>query len=98
MKKSTRNIIRALSFIIIIFIGLCIDYRQEIYNENTSDNTTISYEITDIPEYTGKIYIEINNNIPKFEDKDFNIKEDYYSKLKNGKVRNGNDKNKLAKG
>lgn len=24
---------------------------------------------------------------------DFNIEEDYYSELKNGKVRNGNDKN-----
>ena len=36
---------------------------------------------------------EINNNIPRFSNEDFNIEEDYYSKLQNGKVRNGNDKN-----
>ncbi len=64
---------------------------SNITEENT--NNTISYDMSNIPTYTGEIYVQINNNIPQFTEDDFNIEEDYYSELKNGRVRNGNDKN-----
>lgn len=78
---------------IIIFICLYIKTVQEDNQENVVINNQISYEISNIPNYSGKIYVEINNNIPKFSEEDMNITEDYYSNLENGKVRNGYDKN-----
>ena len=97
MKKrfnKEKSIITSLIFILIASVGLYISYNQGEYNqEENSAISTASYEITDIPEYSGNIFIEINNNIPKFNEEDFNLEEDYYSELKDGKVRNGNDKN-----
>ena len=90
MNKKTNKLekfIITLLIVILSIIGLyyCSNY-EEVENK-------IFYEISNIPEYNGEIYIEINNNIPQFSNEDFNIEEDYYSELKNGKVRNGNDKN-----
>ena len=88
--KLTKVIITLL-VIIVSVIGL------SYYSQNENIENKISYEISNIPEYNGEIYIEINNNIPEFTNEDFNIVEDYYSKLEKGRVRNGNDKNKLEK-
>lgn len=97
MKKrfnKERKIITSLIFILIASVGLYISYNQGEYNqENNLAISAVSYEITDIPEYSGNISIEINNNIPKFNEEDFSLKEDYYSELKDERVRNGNDKN-----
>ncbi len=89
MDKKTNKLIKVVLVILVILsiIGLYYNFQ----NEHT--NNKISYEISNIPEYNGELYIEINNNIPEFSDVDFNIKEDYYSELKNDKVRYGNDKN-----
>lgn len=94
MKKKTNKLVKSISTLLLIIISIIGLYYYSNY-ENLENK--ISYEISDIPEYNGKIYIEINNNIPKFSDEDFNIDKDYYSELKNGKVRNGNDKNQLGK-
>lgn len=64
---------------------------------NIENNNNISYEISNIPEYNGQPYVEVNNNNSTFTDEDMNLEEDYYSTLKGGKVRNGNDKNLLGK-
>lgn len=64
---------------------------------NNIEKSKISYTITDIPEYNGEIYRELNNNIPNFSAEDINLKQDYYSELENGRVRNSNDKNQLEK-
>jgi hypothetical protein len=82
-----------LFFIIIICIGSYFNIEKDNKEDNTIDSTIISYEISNIPSYSGEIYIEINNNIPEFTEEDMNIVEDYYSDLENGKVRNGYDKN-----
>ena len=58
---------------------------------NKIENNKISYEIDNIPDYSGEIYVLINNDIPEFSLEDLNIEEDYYSNLKDEKVRNGND-------
>ena len=79
-------------FAIIIFAGLYIKTEQENRLENVVTNNQISYEISNIPEYSGDIYVLINNNEPKFSENDIQIDE-YYSNLENGKVRNVYDKN-----
>lgn len=96
-KNKFKKIVLVLFFIIIIFAGLYIKTEQENKQENILTSNQISYEISNIPEYSGEIYIEINNNIPEFTTEDISLDYDYYSDLENGKVRNGNDKNKLEK-
>lgn len=94
MNKKTNKlakIIITLLVIIVSVIGLV------HYSNNVNIENKISYEISNIPGYNGEIYIETNNNVPEFGNEDFNIEEDYYSNLQNGKVRNGNVKNKLGK-
>lgn len=51
---------------------------------NNGNNSIIN--LSNIPEYKGNIYIEINGNIPKFTEEDMNIKEPYYSNLVNNRV------------
>ena len=83
-------VILAIVILIVMFIGI----NESSKNENVIneiENNKISYEIDNIPEYSGEIYVLINNNIPKFSLEDLNIEEDYYSSLENEKVRNGND-------
>ncbi len=75
-------------FTIIIFVGLYIKTAKENKQVNEVTNNQISYEISNIPEYSGDIYVILNNNIPKL-----NIKQDYYSNLENKIVRNGYYKN-----
>lgn len=79
-------------FIIIIFAGLYIKTEKENNQENVIADNQISYEISNIPEYSGDIYVLINNNEPKFSENDIQIDE-YYSNLENGRTRNGYDKN-----
>lgn len=79
-------------FIIIIFAGLYLKTKKENKQENVIVDNQISYEISNIPEYSGDIYVLINNNKAKFSDNDMQIDE-YYSNLEDGRVRNGYYKN-----
>ena len=83
MNKKTNKLLKIVIAVLVVFsiIGLSYNLRDKDINNK------IFYEISNIPEYNGEIYIEINNNVPEFSDDDFNIKEDYYSELKNEKVR-----------
>lgn len=92
MNKKTsklKRITTILLYIIIIFIGIYFNNGEENPTGNIIENNKISYNILEIPEYSGEIYIEINNNTPEFTEEDINIEEDYYSNLENGRVRNG---------
>ena len=83
-------VIFAIVTYIVTFIGINENNKNEnIVNE--IENNKTSYRIDNIPEYSGEIYVLINNNIPNFSLEDLNIEEDYYSDLENEKVRNGND-------
>ena len=104
MEKLKNNLKEIVIIVIgIIFIAVVLIFNQEtseniVSNEIGNTNTTISYSLENIPEYSGKIYITINDNIPEFSDEDLMLEEDYYSELDDeGRVRNGNDKNKLEK-
>lgn len=96
MNKNTsklKQIAIILLYIIIIAVGIYFNVGEENQTGNIIENNKISYDISNIPEYSGEIFIEINNNMPEFTAEDMNIQEDYYSNLENGRVRNGNDKN-----
>lgn len=72
-------------FVAIICVLISFLYGDDIFNEvnsnnviSTQANTTIeqsntNISIADIPEYTDKIYININNNVPYFEESDYTI-------------------------
>ena len=101
IKKNTsklKQIAIILLYIIIIAVGVYFNVGEENPIGNIIENNKISYDISNIPEYSGEIFIEINNNMPEFTAEDMNIQEAYYSNLENGRVRNGDDKNyqKLA--
>lgn len=92
MNKKTsklKRITTILLYIIIIVVGVYLSNGEENPTGNIIENNKISYNILNIPEYSGEIYIEINNNTPEFTEEDINIEEDYYSNLENGRVRNG---------
>ena len=94
MNKRTNKLAKVIITLLVIIVSVI---GLSYFSQNENIENKISYEISNIPEYNGEIYIEINNNIPEFTNEDFNIVEDYYSKLEKGRVRNGNDKNKLGK-
>lgn len=100
MKKNT-NKLEKIVIILLFFILIAIESYFNLGTENeignTENNNKIFYEISNIPEFNGQAYVEINNNNPNFATEDINLQEDYYSTLKNGKVRNGNSKNLLGK-
>lgn len=91
-KNKLEKIAIVLFFIIIIFVGLYVKTDQENKQENVVTDNQISYEISEIPKYSGNIYVVISNNEPKFSENDMQIDE-YYSNLEGGRVRNGYDKN-----
>ena len=96
MKKKTNKLERItiiLLFIIMVVLGYSFNYEYEPENQviNKINNNQISYNKSNTPQYNGKTYIEMNNNIPEFTNEDMKLKEDYYSDLQDKKVRNGND-------
>lgn len=94
--KSNKSIYIILVFIVIVGILYFINFKSLNTENNISNNINqISYEITNLPDYNGNIYVTINNNIPIFSQEDLKIKDNYYSNLENNRVRNGNNKDQL---
>ena len=65
-RKNTEKIISLIIFLILI--GISTFFGKDIINENKEVNSNISSyaNISEIPEYNGNIYVEINNNKPYF--------------------------------
>ena len=86
-----RNIKRTkivLSIIFCIILLLILNFIKWDFDENIenkefteTNTTTVIYDISNIPEYSGNIYVEIDGNIPKFTEDDMNIEDSYYSEL-----------------
>ena len=94
MNKNKLGKIGIVILTIVILVVMIIGINESSKNENVAnkiENNKISYEIDNIPDYSGEIYVLINNDIPKFSLEDLNIEEDYYSNLENEKVRDCND-------
>ena len=82
--KQTEKIISTLILIIFIIASLILNKQENNNAENQSNETTTNYNLSNIPEYTDKIYTEINNNKPYFEEKEHTTKAfENYSQLDN---------------
>ena len=82
--KQIEKIISTLIIIIFIIASLILNKQENNNAENQSNETTTKYNLSNIPEYTDKIYTEINNNIPYFEEKEHTTKAfENYSQLDN---------------
>jgi len=95
--KQTEKIISTLIIIILIIASWVINKQENKKQENqikgtniteeqaqTAENTVSStkYNLSNIPEYTDKIYTEINNNIPYFKESEHTTKAfENYSQL-----------------
>ena len=83
--KSTTNNIYKLLFIVImlLFAYFVNNYNNaEVYNNETTINTTANIKIDEIPDYIDKTYIEINSNKPYFEESDYTTEAfEKYSEL-----------------
>ena len=92
MNKNKKKLKR-IAIILLYIIITAVSVNFNIGKGNQTENDKISYAISNIPKYSGEIFIEINNNVPQFTAQDISIQKDYYSDLENGRVRKGNDKN-----
>lgn len=82
-KNKKQNYIQIIASIIIL---ICIVlYGFIIQNANLADNKdtqNVSIDLSSIPEYSSSPYIEINNNIPSFNEQDYTTKSfENYSEL-----------------
>ncbi len=82
MKKKNRKIwLTLLCFFMMIVFFIVSYFQKEIENtpKNIKEESTVSYNIEDIPPYSGDAYVILNNNRPLFEEKDYSINsfEDY---------------------
>ncbi len=68
-----------ITIIIITLINLLEPTIKNVFSENNKPNITIEQ----IPKYSGKKYIYLNNNIPTFTKKDYSKSFEKYSKLDN---------------
>ena len=84
-KLSARQIFTTIIFFVMLIIMM--HTRNNVINtknENTVsiNSETINFSLENIPEYTNKLYVEINNNKPYFEESDYTTEAfEKYSKL-----------------
>lgn len=83
MKRKKRNISMLLSSLALaLIIGIYTYYTDNSSAYvNNNDITNIKYDISDIDKFTGYNYIELNSNIPVFEEIDTSKSFEEYSEL-----------------
>ena len=85
MKSSKKTESLIISIIVFILISLITYYKDDIdkfINKKTGNDYSVSYKLNEIPEYSGKNYVYINDNEPNFSEKDKKSKSyEKYSKL-----------------
>lgn len=74
-RKKTRSLSKQIILIILITIIGTISYFLEYKSNEVSvaNVNTISFNISEIPEYSNSPYCTINNNIPSFTEEDYNL-------------------------
>lgn len=84
-KRNMKELVATLIIFAIIFIGSYVVDKSDINLNNIETNTLskVTYSsLNDIPEYTGEICVEINNNKPYFNEADYTTKAfENYSEL-----------------
>lgn len=77
-KKKTSPFLVA-TLMLMCFFGY---YYQDDIKEFIDDDKVISYTLEDVPSYSGKDYVYLNNNVPNFDLDDINSKSfQFYSNL-----------------
>lgn len=87
-KSKNKKYIKQLIYLVLVLICVIIACFSNTSDniENTLNNTVVDeisthYNINDIPDYNGKIYITINNDIPYFDEEDYTTESfERYSK------------------
>lgn len=83
--KKDINLKHILTTVIIIILFILIDYISNNISYNTVNNSSevINYNnISEIPEYSGQIYVKVNDNIPYFNEDNYTIEAfEKYSEL-----------------
>ena len=80
----SKKIIKKIFVVLVFIIGCCIYYKNDIIKFAVSHGLIEikSYNLDEIPKYTGDPYVYINNNEPDFTGKDLKTKSfEKYSKL-----------------
>lgn len=85
-KKISKKKAKQLIYLLLILICAIIScFSTQIDNTIVNSNTTevVTYiNLDDIPEYTNKIYVNVNNNVPYFNKEEYTIESfETYSKL-----------------
>lgn len=74
-KNNLKQIAILVFFVLLIILGIFVtnNYNENNINTNNVNKTiTKSYTLDNIPEYSSEPYVIINNNIPDFNEEDFN--------------------------
>ena len=85
-KKNKKNLVKVIIVVVIAFLfELYVYYENDIskfINSRFGTQDIVSYNIDEIPDYSGDAYVVLNDNEPNFEEKDLTTKTfEKYSKL-----------------
>ena len=69
-KKSNNLFIKVLMLVLVIFMTYYKDTILDFIDESVASVLTVSYDLDEIPEYSGEGYVVINNNEPNFTNDD----------------------------
>lgn len=76
-KKNNNNLKKIfsliISFILLVILGACSNNIGDTNIVINSNQDIVSFDIDDIPEYSGEPYVTINNNIPFFDEEDYTV-------------------------
>ena len=82
MARRKKKVNKTWKKIFILIILLLTTYFRNDIESFLVSKLTVSYALSDIPEYTDKKYVFINNNIPEFDEKYYTTESfEYYSDL-----------------
>lgn len=87
-RKNTRNKVKLIELIILVIFAVILELTLNNINaENTETNdnipvSTVSFDISSVPQYSDEPYVAIDNNIPSFSEEDHSTKAfENYSEL-----------------
>lgn len=85
MKKSLKRKSAIISLLVVVFVTLINYYQDDLVNvifNNEQSVAVTSYNISEIPKYSGRAYVILNNNEPNFSEEDYNAPyNEKYSEL-----------------
>lgn len=71
-KKLKKKLLSLLGTLLCIALAVCI--KEQPFFDRYFQNSNVTIDINEIPSYSGSPYVEINNNVPDFEESDKTVK------------------------